>query len=66
MEAVAKPTEGIAVEEKLTRKTVALICVLTKWDLLHENSDEDNLQMIKEIIGACKNVKDNLYAKDEE
>lgn len=53
-------------EEKLTRKTVALICVLTKWDLLHENSDEDNLQMIKEIIGACKNVKDNLYAKDEE
>lgn len=45
-------------EDKLTRKHVNLICVLTKWNLLVMHSDDDNLEIIKEIIGACENVKD--------
>lgn len=45
-------------EDKLTNKTVALICVLVKWNLLVMHSDEDNLEIIKEIMDACKNVND--------
>lgn len=50
-------------EDKLTKKHVNVICVLIRWNLLVMHSDEDNLEIIKEIIGACENTNDS-NAKD--
>lgn len=53
-------------EDKLTRKSVALICFLTKWNILSKYADEECLEIINGIIEICENVKDNLNAKDGE
>lgn len=53
-------------EDNLTRKSIALICVLTKWNLLVMHSDEDNLEIIKEILVVCENVSDDFNPKDGE
>jgi hypothetical protein len=53
------------VEDKLTRKHVNVICVLTRWNLLVMHSDDDNLQIIKELIEACED-NDNLNSIDGE
>jgi hypothetical protein len=53
-------------EVKLTKKSIALICVLTKWDLLVMHSDKDNLEIIREILEVCENVNDDFNEKDGE
>ncbi len=53
-------------EHKLTRKSVALICFLTKWDILSKYADEECLDIVNGIIEICQNVKDDVNAKDGE